>query len=103
MQNFLVYIHFILSSYLDGLRKRKEVVFESDPLVYSQSTVSRTVELQLAGPNRSANANHTVISSKVWVPIHTNRSNVFLHVLLVDEDSLGRWVRVRCLVCTVCV
>ena len=81
---------------MDGLRKKNEIVFESEPLLYSQATDSRTVDLQLTEPNRSVNANTnanlTVISSKVWVPIHANRSNVFLHVLLVDEDSLGEWV-----------
>eukprot|EP01035_Chromulina_nebulosa_P029996 gene29996-39820_t len=79
--------------YLDGLRKKNEIVFESEPLVYSQATDSRTVDLQLTEPNGTANtnANLTIISSKVWVPIHTNRSDVFLHVLLVDEDSLGEW------------
>ena len=70
---------------MNALRKNKEVVFESESLIYSQTQGSRKVELHLQEGQLSENG--TVISPKFWIPIQSNKSEVFLHALLVKQDS----------------
>lgn len=80
----------------EKLRQKQSIIFESDWLTFAQSEKSTTLDIQIVAKNTTVvydPASQRAVaptSSRIWTPLRENRTDVFLHVLLIKHAGEKR-------------